>query len=210
MDIAVHHAEQLPTGLIRLITEVTFDDGTTKRGFHFMPQDTVEWRVAQFNITPEQALDLAITEPFLREDQSVTHDLQPRRSLARNMALEAADSTATVTYLDGPIPDEMQASPDAVSESGEGDPKAFLLDILPVEDAVIEQKRAVMDVNRAVVQEAGGVEPSQPFSRRLPPPIPQDNSHFVTDITESPSELAQRMIESRLEQVRTRRNAPES
>lgn len=205
MDITVHHAETLPNGYMRMIVEAVTDDGESHIGWHYTPADTVEWRVAQFNITPEEALDMVVIEPFLAEDKSVEHDLQPTRSKARTMAKKAIEDTATVTYAKGPLPPEMTASPDAVAESGEGDPKAFLLDALPIDDTAISAKRQLMDANRAATQ---GIDlETVPVSRRTPPPLPADNSHFVTAIEESPSELAQRLIASRLEQVRTRRNA---
>jgi hypothetical protein len=207
VDIAVHHAEQLPDGYVRLIVEAVTDDGESHLGYHFMPADSVEWRVAQFNITAEQALDMVVTEPFLREDKSVEHDLQPTRSKARTMAKKAVEDAATVTYVEGPLPGEMTASPNAVAESGEDDPKAFLLDVLPVDDTAISAKRRLMDANRAVTQALNLDE--VPVDRRNPPTMPTvDSSHYVTAIEESPSELAQRLIASRLEQVRTRRNVP--
>lgn len=206
MDIVVHHAEQLTDGFVRLIIEANLDNGEQHFGYHFMPSDSVEWRVAQFNITPEQALDMVVTEPFIAEDQSFAHDLQPKRSMAREMAVKAVNDLATVTYAEGPLPGEMTASPNALAESGEDDPKTFLLDKLPIDDSIIASKRRVMDKNRAFVQEDASVA-FQPMTRRTaPPPPPTDNSHYATAVEESPSALAQRLVASRLEQVRTRRN----
>lgn len=205
MDITVHHAEELPNGYVRLVVEATDENDEAHLGYHFMPADSVEWRVAQFNITPEEALDMVVTEPFLHEDKSVDYDLQPTRSKARDMARKTIRDRATVSYAEGPLPGEMAPSPDAVAESGEDDPKAFLLDILPIDDTVIGHKRVIMDANRALVQEAGGVDAAT-VGRRRPLPTPPDNSHFATALTENPSELAKRMIASRLEQVRIRRS----
>jgi hypothetical protein len=205
VDITVHHAEQLPDGMVRLITEITDSEGEQRLGFHFFPADSVEWRVAQFNITPEQALDMVVQEPYLK-DNSVEHDLQPKRSLARQLATEAVAEAGTITYAEGPLPGEMTASPNAVADSGEDDPLAFLLDVMPIDDGIIATKRELMDANRAVVQEAAGVE-TPVVVRRIPPsPPPLDHSHYATAIEESPSELAERMIASRLEQVRTSRS----
>lgn len=206
MDITVHHAEQLPDGMIRLITEIVDPEGTKRMGYHFFPSDSVEWRVAQFNITPEQGLDMVVQEPYLK-DKSTEFDVQPSRSLARGLATKAVSDAGAITYAKGKPPNKVTASPNAVAHSGDGDPRAFLLNILPIDEKVINHKRVIMDANRAIVQESAGVE-VPPVTRRVPPSAPVvDNSHFVTAVEESPSELAQRLVASRLEQVRTRRNA---
>lgn len=209
MDITVHHAEQLPDGMIRLITEIADPEGEKRLGYHFFPADSVEWRVAQFNITPDEALDMVVQEPYLT-DNSVEHDLQPKRSLARGLATKAVADAGTITYAKGPLPAKMKASPEAVADSGEKDPKAFLLNVLPIDDGIIASKRKLMDANRLIVRETASAEPTV-VTRRMPPPTPPlDHSHYATVVEESPSELAKRMIASRLEQVRTRRNVPDS
>lgn len=201
----MHHAEQLSNGYVRLITEIVDPEGEQRVGYHFFPSDSVEWRIAQYNITADQALDMVVQEPYL-PDNTVEHDLQPKRSLARQLAIKAVADAGTVDFVEGPLPGEMTASPDAVADSGEDDPKSFLLDIMPIDDTVIAHKRVLMDANRIAVQEQAGAEVSPIIRRTTPTAPPTDNSHFVTAVDESPSELAQRLVASRLEQVRTRRN----
>lgn len=212
MNITVHHSELTKGGTrLRVSTEVTDTDGTSRNVLHIMPAETIEWRVAQLNVTPEVALDTILAEPYAELEPNEL-DLQPTRSGARNlMAARAKAAVDSITYQDGPPPDGIGPSIEAEADSGDGDPKAFLLEWAPVDDAMIEAKRELMDRDRAVTRDlAVQPEPEVVVAGRrdvevfralndLPPPR-------VTEIVETPSELAERLIASRLEMVRTSRN----
>lgn len=74
MDIVLKSVETktLENG-VRLIVveqEITLDDGKTTRGRHVFPDDTLEWRAAEYGIDPadtETLLDMVLWEPHLPE-----------------------------------------------------------------------------------------------------------------------------------------------
>lgn len=214
MEIIVHHSEVSEDGSrFRVATEVVDDNGESKRILHIMPVDTLEWRVAQFNIEPADALDIVLAEPYMRDADPEELDLLPTRSQARKRVLgRKNDAVASITYQAGPLPEGMEPTPTALLSSGDGDPKALLLDQAPVDDKEIVLKRATMDVARELVRErAAQPKPLRRVQRRAMAAIDLSESpQQVTEIAEQPAPLAQRLIEKRLDQIRTRRNVPES
>ncbi len=213
-ELVVHLAEVDPSGTrLRLSTEVIDAEGKSKDILHIMPVDAIEWRVAQFNITPEQALDVLVAEPYMVEKDQETLDLMPTRTQARNRVLKRkADALAKITYKTGAPPATMTGLPDALATSGDGDPKELLLAQSVVDDGEIALKRAVMDVQRELVRERAAQPTKQPIrARRAPAAADLANApQQAVEIVEQPSPLAERLIEKRLEQIRTRRNGAPS
>lgn len=217
MELIVHHSEVDATGSrLRLSTEHIDDEGKSRPVLHVMPVDAIEWRVAQFNITPEQALDVLVSEPYMTETDQEELDLLPTRSQARSRVLKRkADALSRITYKTGAPPEGMGPTPDAVVSSGDGDPKALLIEQSVVDDHEITLKRAVMDVQREIVRERAAAGPRAKPTRgtRRAPAAAVDLStgpQQTTEVVEQPSALAQRLIDKRLEQVRTSRRAPVS
>lgn len=57
--------------LLVIQREMVFSDGTTNTGKHVLPEDTLEWRAAEYGIDPADLnalLDIVLWEPFLEED----------------------------------------------------------------------------------------------------------------------------------------------
>lgn len=51
--------------------EITHDDGHVEQGVHIFPHDILEWRVAEYDLDPndlDTVLDLVLAEPYLTED----------------------------------------------------------------------------------------------------------------------------------------------
>lgn len=74
MDIVLKSVDTktLPNGvrLIVLEQEITLDDGSTIRGRHVFPDDTLEWRVAEYGMDPadpDPILEMVLWEPHLPE-----------------------------------------------------------------------------------------------------------------------------------------------
>jgi hypothetical protein len=215
MELVVHLAEVDATGTrLRLSTEVIDSKGKGKNILHIMPVDAVEWRVAQFNITPEEALDVLVSEPYMTETDQETLDLLPTRTQARSRVLQRkADALSKITYKSGPAPEGLTGLPDSLATSGSENPKALLLAQSVLDDNEIVLKRAVMDVQRELVRERAAQPAQKPTARARRAPAaarlavaPQQS----VEIVEQPSSLAERLIAKRLEQVRTRRNGPKS
>lgn len=211
MEVVVHHSEVDANGTrLRLGTEVVDDEGNSRNVLHIMPVDAIEWRVAQFNVTAEEALDVLIAEPYMKETDAEELDLLPTRSQARTRVLKRkTDALKKITYQDGPPPEGMGDSPDAIVSSGNGDPRALLLEQSVMDDNEITLKRAVMDVQRELVRERASTPASKlPRAvRRAPAAVDLITPPLEpTVIVEQPSPLAERLIASRLEQIRTRRD----
>lgn len=212
MEIIVHHSEVSEDGSqFRVATEVV-DDAGSRLILHVMPVDTLEWRVAQFNIEPAAALDIVLAEPYMVDADAKELDLLPTRSQARVKVLKRkADAVAKITYQAGPLPEGMEATPTALLSSGDGDPKALLLEQAPVDNNEIVLKRAVMDVARELVREEAA-QPKLPRRTQRRAMVVRDVSVSglqTTPVVEQPSPLAQRLVAKRLDQIRTRRNVPD-
>lgn len=211
MEVIVHYSEVPNNGRqLRLGTEVIDDEGNSKNILHIMPVDAVEWRMAQFNVTADQALDILVAEPYMKNADPDELDLLPTRSQARTRVLKRKDDAVSrITYKAGPLPEGMAPLPSSIADSGEGDPKALLLEQSVVDDTEIVLKRAVMDVQRELVRERAAT-PKQKLPRtvrRAPAAINLAEAPLEpTTIVEQPSPLAERLIASRLEQIRTRRD----
>lgn len=73
MDIRIVGAEKVPTrdgNVIVMYREIVGDDGSIVRGRHVMPEDTLEWRAAEYEIDPgdfDTLLDMVLWEPFVEE-----------------------------------------------------------------------------------------------------------------------------------------------
>lgn len=211
MEVTVHTAEVGPDGHFRLATEVTDEDGVTRNVLHWVHAEAVEWRMAQFNVDQDTAVQAVVAEPYVDEGDPNLYDLKPRRSLARAAKVEAMEQ-CTVSFQSGEPPQGLGPRPDAIVDSGVGCPKAFIKEQAPIDDAMIEAKREVLDKQRAELRESLDEIPAPPTegipqARRrsvdlfremndLPPRTP-------TTVVEQPSELANRLIEKRLEMVRS-------
>lgn len=202
MEITVHHSAIDRDGTrMRVVTEVTDDNGETKPVLHIFPVDTIEWRVAQLNISAEEALDTILAEPYIKDMQDT--DLIATRSGARTKrAAEVKAAVSGITYQLGPPPEN--TVPDNLEDhSGDGDPKAFILAKAPIDDHVVTLKRAVMDVHREVAREAAARPKFKGVQRRAHGITPADPPQEETTVRRQPSDLANRLIEKRLDLVRS-------
>lgn len=155
MDIRVHHAALLPgprgEGVWKLAVERVDENGETVRALHVLPADTIEWRVAQFNVDVETAIRMAVVAPYgVSEHESYT--LAPTRSEARARKLAIVDDAlagGTVDFVPGKPPFRAVADDEeVVADSGNGNPLQVLIKESPVDEGRIAVKREWMDGKR--------------------------------------------------------------
>ena len=69
MIVELINAEMHPNGCILATVDVTDDAGNTTRLSHFFPPDTMEWRVAEYDLDPvadaDLILDIVLFEPHI-------------------------------------------------------------------------------------------------------------------------------------------------
>lgn len=84
-------------GMISVLKELTEDDGTIHVNQHFFTEDTVEWKMAEYDTDRETALDIILHEPFTdpstyrhlhefdSKEEALEHAKQVIGSIKRNM-----------------------------------------------------------------------------------------------------------------------------
>lgn len=174
MDIVVQHAELIPglarRGVWKISADLTRDGGTEQYGT-IMPAETIEWRVAQFNITPREAMEMILVEPFITHEHAAL-DLLPTRRQARETkaewVAEALDG-GSITWQTGEPAWTISGGTEShvVVDSGDGDPLDTILDNTPVDDGVVEVMRERMDLTRAELQ-AQARAPVEPITLARP------------------------------------------
>lgn len=201
-DIVVTRAVLLPghtgEGQWRLSLETTGEDGATERGVALMSADTLEWRIAQFNVDAETAAKLMVTRHFTGVKENV-YDDETTRSAARQLAISHMEQATTVTWgrpqAKGSAEPGGKAEPvpDSIADSLDGDPLATIVEHSPVDDEVIAVKREWLDLKRAerrARQERKAARQAEQQQRRTAGERP-------TLRRPSAAELRERLIESR-------------
>lgn len=157
MDIAVQHAELIPgpggTGVWKIAADVTIDGVTDHHGT-IMPLDCIEWRVAQFNVSPREALEMVMIEPYARDEMRAQEEA-PTRSQAREIkrkAISDALDGGSITWptgeptwtISGDMPE-----PVSVADTGVASAMDLILNLSAPDDEIIVVKREALDLQRA-------------------------------------------------------------
>jgi hypothetical protein len=196
MDIVVQHAELLPGARGEGIWKISLNvirDGETERQATIMPADAIEWRIAQFNVDAQSALDMVILESYITD---VTHqdlELIDTRSGARQRKLKAMTDVLAGGSVSWPTgkPEWMVGSgnePTKIVDSGNGSARDTILAESPVSDDVIAVKREALD--RARARTRAGAQSTTDGPAAPPPGAQGDRPRLRRpDITELRSRL---------------------
>lgn len=157
IDIAVEHAELNYAGgrgAWRLSCRVT-QDGTTFNEIQIIPVDTIEWRVAQFNVDPVTAAEMIVLEPYA-PDTFPDQELAASRSEARQLKLAATQEAlggGSITWPTGKpawSASLLETHPEEVLvDSGDGDALQTMIEFSPVDEEAVAIKREALDIHRA-------------------------------------------------------------
>lgn len=101
--------------LLTVTMDLVQDDGTVIPGTHTFPEDTMEWRAAEYGIDPadlDTLLDIVLHEPHLPDDD------QPELSLHNAPTIDAARDRhlARIKEISGEMPGNRPAGFDPVRE----------------------------------------------------------------------------------------------
>lgn len=175
-----------------LATTVTYDDGTTKRVAHVMPEDIFEWRVAEYDIDPDDRdtlLELVLYEPYL--DNLSSDD--PR--LLINAESIATARTAHLERVRGKkgkgrVRTRNRRAPElAVTRAGPGErvlldavddpltPLEVLKREMPIDPGIVAVKRE--NVNRRRAAKKQGATPLRDVDFRRRPGVEEFREHLL-------------------------------
>lgn len=170
---------QLVDTLWRIELQLTYSDGSTEQRLYVLPQDTIEWRMAEYEYDPSTDLDevteMVLFEAVVTDEPDLSHPdhlyntasveqartRHRQRHRDRRKRLQVKDSTAT----------PVSAPSLAASAAAKLDVRGALQQACPVSDQHLQVKRdyvaQVRDRHRRRQQErSGGREtPSQLYQR---------------------------------------------
>ncbi len=131
--------------MIEVQRELLFADGSTMNGKHVFPQDTLEWRAAEYEIDPadtDTLLDMVLWEPLLDEDDEPDLDVHsaPTIRAARERHLER------IAKRKGKAPKLRRLGADPVREAVKG--------MCVMNPEAVDIKKGIRDQTREKVQAA--------------------------------------------------------
>lgn len=159
LDVAAYNETHLMATL-----DVTHEDGTVVRTAHFMPKDVMEWRVAEYDLDPDddQLLDLVLWEQYvtvppgkgLHEAGTVA---EAREALLEALAERTGPSNAAKARARG-LARGTAADPEVAV-------RKRMREMSLMDPEVVEQKRRIVTLQRDRSKEAARPSPSQPADR---------------------------------------------
>lgn len=146
MKMALKKAERISAAngvnLIKVTADLTQDDGTTILFEYTFPDDTLEWRAAEYEIDPtdlDTLLDIVLYEPHLPADD------QPELSLHHAPTVKSARDRhlARIEAILGTRPGNRPAGFDPVREE--------IKRIVPINSHAVQIKAAFVEQSRAAI-----------------------------------------------------------
>jgi hypothetical protein len=142
-----------------LAVEVVTEDGKTERVAHFMPKDTAEWRIAEYDLDPDDhdtVIDVLLHEAAVHAEMAPEDTLHQAPSVehAREALLGAVRARKAVS--DG----KLRTARKGKKADPEKPHRARLKELFLIEPEVVEAKRAFV----RMLRERTGPEQSRPLA----------------------------------------------